>query len=211
MPIVSCHSMVLESPFTDIIDTDTVDSKKSLHFLLATIGRPSLQRMLDSLLPQLTRHDYLTIVFDGPQSYLQSLVIKTHATVEIIIEPKNLGYWGHGIRNKHNVLLGDFILHCDDDDIYTPGSVDIIRKICQKPDTLYIFKIQLSDKSIIPVDHVIRMANISTQSGVIPGQLNSKSHWGEYYGGDFEFYWKVGNVVDHVVWVDWVIYQMRPQ
>ena len=37
--------------------------------------------------------------------------------ISIIYEDKNLGFWGHGIRNKHNKLKGDFIFHIDDDEI----------------------------------------------------------------------------------------------
>ncbi len=35
------------------------------HVLIATIGRHSIFNLLDSLLPQLTEDDYLTIVYDA--------------------------------------------------------------------------------------------------------------------------------------------------
>ena len=37
----------------------------TFQYLIATIGRPSLQVMIDSLLPQLSKRDCLTVVFDG--------------------------------------------------------------------------------------------------------------------------------------------------
>ena len=40
----------------------------SINVLIATIGKPILQRMINSLADQLTENDCLTIVFDGHKS-----------------------------------------------------------------------------------------------------------------------------------------------
>src|SRR5262245_16362196 len=91
----------------------------SLHVLLATIGRSSLIRMLKSLQFQLQSSDYLTVVFDaqdvdGVYSQTEEILKEFSCHYNIIMEPTNLGFWGHGVRNKYNQLQGDFILHADD-------------------------------------------------------------------------------------------------
>ena len=90
-------------------------SVPSLHVLIATVGRNSLMRMLNSLKPQLGSQDYLTVVFDAvDRENIYSRTVAYLAEFEckcsVIMEPVNLGYWGHAIRNKHNQLPGDFIL-----------------------------------------------------------------------------------------------------
>jgi len=75
----------------------------TFHVLIATIGRPSLARMLDSLLPQLRPCDALTIVFDGfvePPTDIHRSVERAACAVLLKAEPARLGGHGHGIRTK---------------------------------------------------------------------------------------------------------------
>lgn len=125
------------------------------------------------------------------------------------MEPVNLGYWGHGIRNKYHELPGDFIMHADDDDIYLPGAFSIIRQaVSQDLNALYIFQIVAGNEII--TGYPIQKSNISTQSGAIPSRYNSQSTWEYYYGGDFAFYKKLSKIVPRVIYVDHVIYRFRP-
>ncbi len=71
----------------------------SLHVLIATIGRESLFQMLESLEKQLTEDDYLTVVFDavdqdGVYVHAEEYLKEFSCTTSIIMEPKNLGWWG---------------------------------------------------------------------------------------------------------------------
>ena len=178
----------------------------SLHILLATIGRHSLQTMLDSILPFLTDVDHLTIVFDGVEP--TQLNIETTGTVHIHHEPVALGFWGHGIRIKYAPLLErtDFILHCDDDDTYAPGAFDAVRASCTDISTLYMMKLyNVTRNTYLPAFPKIENRNISTQCGVIPYELNMKGTWGPFYGGDFAFYESIEPFAP-VVFVDSVIY-----
>jgi len=165
---------------------------KTFHVLIATIGKQSIFRMLESLKEELEQQDFLTIVFDGTnnnydiiEKYIQN---NFQCTFQLIIEEKNLGFWGHGIRNKHQELKGDFIYHCDDDDIIVPGTFYKFRKICIHEDTIYIFKIKTENNDIIWKEKNIQLMNISTQSGVIPNKINKQGFWKLKYGGDYDFY-----------------------
>ena len=172
--------------------TDSDEKEPSLHVLIATTGRASLLRMLKSLEDQLIPSDYLTVIFDGidiDEVYAKAAkkLKKFSCSTSIDMEPINLGYWGHGIRNKHNELSGDFILHADDDDIYLPGAFSKIRQVVRQDlNALYLFQI-VSHPYIIS-GQPFQLGCISTQNGVIPRFYNSQSVWENYYGGDFAFY-----------------------
>ena len=165
---------------------------KTFHILIATIGKLSILRMLHSLKNELLEKDYLTIVFDGTnhnyeiiKKYIEEQFI---CNTNIILEKENLGFWGHGIRNKYKDLEGDFIYHCDDDDIILEGSFKKIRNICIHKDTIYLFKIQTENGNIIWKKKNINLTEISTQSGIIPKEINKEGHWALKYGGDYHFY-----------------------
>jgi hypothetical protein len=193
-----------------------LDSPPSLHILIATIGRSSLLQMLDSLQPQLNENDYLTIIFDatdqaGVYSEVEEYLVKFKCTCSLHMETQNLGFWGHGIRNKYNLLKGDFIMHADDDDAYTEDALDTIRKECTDTNTLYIFTMQDPEGRIAGKKPVIYLGNIGTPMGVIPSTYNPQSTWKNNYGGDFSFYNGLQNIIPHVKFIDHVIYLTRPQ
>jgi len=167
-------------------------SPHTFHILIATIGKISIFNMLNSLKNELLEQDYLTIVFDGTKNNYE--IIKKYVDekftcqINVILEKDNLGYWGHGIRNKYKNLEGDFIYHCDDDDVVLEGSFDKIRKICVHKDTIYLFKIKTENGIVIWKNKQIKLMEISTQSGIIPNEINKQGYWALKYGGDYNFY-----------------------
>lgn len=193
----------------------TPEFTPSLHILIATTGRGSLLRMLKSLQPQVQPNDYLTVAFDARDDEnifeeVREFLDNLKCNCTLIMEPVNLGYWGHGIRNAHNLLPGDFIMHADDDDIYTPDALDTVRKYCTDKSTLYIFKMQLNNGYSLWINKKITLGEIGTPMGVIPSFYNSKSIWKERYGGDFDFYDALQKIIPNVEFVDKNIYIIRP-
>ena len=129
------NNYLLEGRYNGRPYKDEQTKKYSYHVLLATIGKKTIFNILTMLKKQLLKNDFLTIVFDGAKNCeiitnLKDFCKDFLCTVNIIIEKENLGYWGHGIRNKHNNLEGDFIYHIDDDDVIYDDTFDIIRKYC---------------------------------------------------------------------------------
>lgn len=186
----------------------------SFHVLISTIGRPALLNMLNSLKPQLEERDFLTVVFDARDDgkifqEIERFLASFQCQCTLIMEPENLGHWGHAIRNKHNKLPGDFILHGDDDDIYLPGAFATMRNVCTDTSTLYIFKIS-NFQGVIMSGYPLVEGNIGTPMGVIPSQYNSQSTWMYRYGGDFVFYHQLAQIIPRISYVDAVIYQCRP-
>jgi hypothetical protein len=181
----------------------------TFNILIATTGRESLQTMLDSLLYQLTENDCLTIVYDGLSSMPTFNLSTSVCKINQFCEPEKLGYWGHGIRNKYAKLLEkkDFIMHADDDDIYLPDIFSKLRELCINTETLYIGKI-IYNNTNIPIDNKIIRGNISTQNGIIPYELNSKSEWELVYGGDGIYYENLSKISNNIIFLDVVIYKL---
>lgn len=167
----------------------------TFNILIATIGRDSLETLLESLSDQLTDRDCVTIVFDNNTMRPLRNSDKLKCKVNIYNEKSKLGYWGHGIRNKYAKTLEyrDFILHADDDDTYFPNAFEKLREICKSGDMLYIAKIIHKNKTIIPSNNVIKERNISTQCGIVPYRYNLFGNWGHFYGGDCLYYRQIIN------------------
>jgi len=185
----------------------------SIHVLLATMGKDSVFVILDSLKKQLKENDYITIVFDGPNlpniDKVKKLLTQFKCNTTVIVEKNNLGYWGHAIRNKHNILAGDFVFHVDDDDDITPNAINIIKSNCKDKNTIYIFKIDLGIYTIWKTKKII-FGEISTQMGLIPTKINPTSKFLYKYGGDYDFYKKLEDDGNNIEYIDKLIYVIRP-
>jgi hypothetical protein len=182
---------------------------KTFNVLIATVGRETLQIMLDSLKQQLKENDHLTIVFDGVKRK-NCDVSEFKCKIHIFEEPIALKYWGHGIRNKYANLLEktDFVMHADDDDRYVPDTFDRLREVCtDTKDTLYIAKMVMG--SILPKDGKGILGNVGTPCGIIPYDYNKHGKWGLYGGGDGFFYKDINKIIKNTVWLPNIIYLVR--
>jgi hypothetical protein len=203
-----------------------INRPPTFHILIATGGRNTLCNMLNSLKNELTNTDAITIVFDGDNAKAKSEIspewfIGHKAHINIIEQSPNLGFWGHGIRNKYQNILYPkctFIMHADDDDEYIPGSFDKLRKLCIDSKTLYIARMQrISKKDDIPVDIIpainksklIELGNIGTPNGIIPTEIAQKGEWGNFYGGDWHYYNGVKDFANNIVFLDVIIYTVN--
>jgi len=202
---------LLEGRFVGRIYKKDQEKNYSYHILLATIGKKSIFNILMMLKKQLLKTDFLTIVFDGVEKSNNIDLIKDFCkdftcNITIILEKQNLGYWGHGIRNKYNNLEGDFIYHIDDDDIIFENTFDIIRKHCVDNNIIYLFKIQLENNTIVWKNKIIKEGEISTQSGIIPMHINKNGYWTLRYGGDFDYYNNLSKDYN-IIFIDKLIYK----
>jgi hypothetical protein len=205
------NNYLLEGCYKGRIYKESQIKNYSYHVLLATIGKITIFNILIMLKKQLSNNDFLTIVFDGIEKSSNIDLVKKFCNdflckVNIIVEDKNLGYWGHGIRNKHNNLEGDFIYHIDDDDILYEDTFDIIRKHCIDTNIIYLFKITLENNTIVWKNKILKESEISTQSGVIPMNINKDGFWTLRYGGDFDFYNNLSKKYN-VIFIDKLIYK----
>ena len=180
--------------------------------LIATIGRPELQRMLNSLLPQLNEHDCVTIVFDGHSTIPEFDLTLAKCKINQYCEPEALGYWGHAIRNKYAYIIEqrDYVMHADDDDIYTEGTFDYLREHCIDKSILYVGLMARND-GIAFAGFEMKRKRMGTPNGIIPFDYNSEAEWAHIVEGDGMFY----EILDSkhpgsVQFLDRIIYIIRP-
>jgi hypothetical protein len=202
---------ILEGQYKGRHYLDEHEKISSIHVLLATIGKRSIFKILKSLLYQLNENDFLTIVFDSIDrdniiKEVDKMSYLFKCKVNIIFEEKNLGYWGHGIRNKHKNLEGEFVFHIDDDDDIYIDTFYKIRKYCKNKNIIYIFKIVLENNSVVWDRKLIKIGKISTQSGLIPIEINKEGYWELKYGGDYNFYYNLSQKYN-VVFINEIIYK----
>jgi hypothetical protein len=190
----------------------------TFHVLIATIGRPALINMLNSLKPQLTEADCLTVVYDGRTCPDKSIYDGFKCKVNIFEEPVALGYWGHGIRNKYASLLEprDFVLHADDDNRYHSSAFVYFRNMIDDKSTLYVAKTVYQDNKkliVMPSTPIIKVGNIDTGCGIIPFELNKRGTWQPIYGGDGKFYEELAAIQiaerKPIVFLDKITYLIR--
>jgi hypothetical protein len=194
---------------------ENFEGKTSFHVLIATIGKNSIFRLLDSFNEQFTENDYITIVFDGPDwpniQEVQEYTEDFKCNVSVIVEEKNLGYWGHAIRNKHKDLNGDFVFHVDDDDNITPDCIKILRNHCTDKNKVFVFKMKLESGEIVWKEKKLVFSEIGTPMGILPIEINKKADFGYFYGGDHAFYKSLEDQGISFEFVDKLIYIVRPK
>ena len=206
------HNFLTEGRFIGRKYLESHENKISIHVLMATIGNQTIFQMLECLKHEMEPQDYLTIVFDASKQNLDKvkkyIEENIRGQISIIYEETNLGYWGHGIRNKYNKLKGDFVFHIDDDDSIEKGAFQKIRTICLDKKCIYIFKIGIETGEIIWKTPKIKLNEISTQCGLIPTQYNDQSFWEYKYGGDYNFY-KTLSEKFNVLFINILIYRKK--
>ena len=203
---ISIHQ---KSKFNIINNLQTNNSKYTFHLLMPTMGKDTIFKMLDSLKPQLTPNFYLTIVFDGPNlpnvEKVKRYITDFNCKTNVIVEQTNLGFWGHGIRNKYNNLQGDFIYGIDDDDTVTSDCLQTIQTTCINLNNVYIFKMKWTSGNITWKTKIIKETEIGTCMGVIPMKIMRNHHYELRRGGDYSFYKKISELYN-IVFVDKIIY-----
>ena len=199
----------------------------TFHILIATVGRPSLKKLLDSLKHQLTEKDAITIVFDGlgkkeKSGYDDSWFSEHSCKYTVLIQDPNLGagIGGEPIRTEYQSLLSPqttYIMHADDDDEYIAGSFEKLRKLCVDPEVLYIAKMAYADDPSLSIprqNKEIVFADIGTPNGIIPFHLAGTAEWGMFYGGDYYYYNCLQDCVKGVVFLEeiiYTVYRVKPQ
>jgi hypothetical protein len=192
----------------------------SITFFITTIGHKTLKNTLRSLYGQLNHGiDKVEVFFDGPNfvevgpEYFQPEQDLYGNDLSMTVLPENLGFWGHGIRNKfQKTFTTDYIHNSDDDDEFCPGSFHQVRRdLKDNYGKVLIYKIK-ADGGNIWMDKNIRFGNIGTPSGLIFNRPEIFGEWGSFYGGDYQFYEQVQNNIgkENIIFKDTFIYITKP-
>ena len=162
--------------------------KPSLSVLVASSGRSTLARTLQSIAPQLCPGD------------------------ECLIDVNDDAPWGHAARNRLMPRAqGDALLFQDDDDCYLPDSFDVIRaRFAECPDRLHVFRMAYGNGRVLWDEPVLRLGNCSTQMLVVPNMIGRLGQFGDRYEGDFDFAESTCRLLGAAVFHEDVIALVRP-
>lgn len=191
----------------------------SITYLITTVGEETLQQTLRSLYGQFGFGlDKVLLVFDGKMinhfTKFDDEVKMYGDSIEVAILDKNLGFWGHGIRNKYQHTCDtDYIHHMDSDDVYSP---DVIKKVRQdlreNYGKLVIYKFRSDNNRVVWETPKLAFAQVGTPSGLIPNRKEIFGNWGYFYGGDFQFYQQVAENIgnENIVFKPDIIVKTKP-
>ncbi len=136
----------------------------TFSIIVATGGRPTLTRTLESLAPQLEHGD------------------------EILCIRNNEAPWGHATRDEAmGRAKGSHLWFMDDDDIAADFALSEIRlTVAEQPDAVHVFKMKHGDR-VLWKDPVVRIGNVGTPMMVVPNVPESLGRWGTVYEADGHF------------------------
>jgi hypothetical protein len=106
---------------------------------------------------------------------------------ELLVDINEDSPWGHRARNRMMPRArADALVFLDDDDVYVPGALEIIRSYYgQMPDRMHIFRMRQPDGSLLWSHAGLALGNVSTQMICVPngsfGQWNERAYEGDWH------------------------------
>lgn len=158
----------------------------SLTVIIATVGRPTLARTLQSLQGQAPEEVLLAV--DGPSAAAVRIWEASGVKGRVLTladGPHN--DWGHTARNRALAQVRTtHALYMDDDDSYEPWAMECVRAaITRHPNRPVLFRMRYPNGRLLWDKPVLECGNVSTQILVHP--MLRYGAWGERYEGDFDF------------------------
>lgn len=174
----------------------------TVSFIIATKGRDTLQRTLDSI--ELFSGDEILVV--GEQG-VQTAFAPAPQT-RFLECPR--GYdWGHSERNfAMPQARGNFLSFMDDDDVYIAGHREAMqRAMTSHPDLPTIFRMRLNHMAgtLLWSEPEIRGGNVGTPMFFVPNDLAKLGSWPPVYGGDCTFIQECKWTPDEYFWATDVV------
>lgn len=149
-----------------------------ITFLVATVGRPSLLKTLQSI--ETYPGDEILMVSNGYR-------VGDPRVSYFDCTPGN--DWGHTERNiGMRQAKGDYIAHIDDDDIFAPGTRWAMEAATlEHPRQPVLFRMKFPNGITLWQDQEIRCGNVGTPMFLTPNQPEKFGTWGSFVGGDCHF------------------------
>lgn len=192
----------------------------SFNIIVTTAGRDTLPAMLASIAPQLGPLDHLTVISDKLHEIVSFHVSDAQALsaakLRHIVNAEPLGFWGHGSRSRwQNELPGDYHMNADDDDVYDPRAMEMVRAAIGgevEPPRLLIFHMIRRWDGVVelippPKWTTIQVKYVGTPCGVY-SKIPDLPPWHGSYGGDGGFYMELASRISNVTFIPEVFYQV---
>lgn len=161
----------------------------TLSIIIPTCGRASLKRTLWSLVGQIADGDQVLVIGDGAQPQAET-ICRAFSTLNLrYVDGVETHCFGNRQRQAGMALAtGDYLLFLDDDDVYVPGALQVVREAAaQWPDCPMLFRFIDKNGAVLWRDPVVREGNVSTVQIVFPNRPEWLGAWGDRYEGDYDF------------------------
>lgn len=122
--------------------------------------------------------------------------------------------WGNQQRNfAYKTLHADYVVHMDDDDVFTEDAFVKIRKgIGQDPGVPLMFRMRTVPGEVVWTERVLERGNTGTPMIVVPNERERllRCIWPNRQGGDVKFMQQVEAEWGEIVWKQDLICICRP-
>lgn len=179
-----------------------------LSIVIPTLGRESLADTLASCADA----DEIVVVLDKARGGH----LPCEVAPNVVFTEGFFGVTGGHAGRVHGIGLatGTHLAFMDDDDVYTPGAIDLMREAaCERP---VIFRMDDYHHGIIWRTPDLYFGNVSTQMYVVPNVPEKLGSWEQHApglpqpGGDFTFIRETCELMGEPVWREEVISVLRP-
>jgi glycosyltransferase involved in cell wall biosynthesis len=133
---------------------------------------------------------------------------------ETLISINSNAPFGHAARNQLMLAArGNALCFMDDDDVYVPGALDVIRAAFEAdPTCMHMFRMRYADGRELWRTTDVSCGNVSTQMVVCPNNQPMLGRFGEgVYEGDYHFIKSSMDRFGQMVWHQEMIALVRPR
>lgn len=162
----------------------------NLSIITPTCGRHSLRLVRDNVLDQMGENDQWIVVGDGYQPWTRQFMAIADSRVHYFETRQATNKFGNvqrdlGIKKAD----GDFLVFGDDDNLFPPGSLDIIRTaVAAAPTIPHLFAMQHGTETYLPRE--IACGRIGGPM-LVPPNVPGLPLWGTFddQPGIADFHW----------------------
>jgi glycosyltransferase involved in cell wall biosynthesis len=179
-----------------------------LSIVIPTLGRPSLAATLASCADA----DEIVVVLDTSRGGALPCKLPPNS----VFAEGDFGVTGGHAGRAHGISLatGTHLAFFDDDDVYTPGAMDLMRyAACDRP---VIFRMDHYTHGVLWRDREVRFGNVSTQMYLVPNDPARLGTWEPHApglrepGGDYTFIKGCVEKMGEPVWREEITSILRP-
>lgn len=189
----------------------------TVSVIIPAIGRPTLEKILRTLIPQMSPGDEVLVYGDGPMPTSKKIVETIASPFVKYDELGPFWKWGNPQRNIGiQRATGQFLWFIDDDDDPLPNGILTIKALTAKaPDRPHLFHVLYRG---IPMPNVkdsrLYCGNVTGQCFVPPNVKGRLGTWSDNYEGDFHFLCETLEIYPkqykELVWHDQIICSVVP-
>lgn len=180
----------------------------TITYLVATLGRPTLARALQSIVSQQMPGDQLLVIGATPEI---RQIAEAHGGEFVYCPPGH--DWGSTERNLAMASArGQYLAFLDDDDVAAPGARSSMESaMVAHAGRPLIFRMLMPDMGLVLWSQPQRCkGNVGTPMMVIPNEPAKLGTWGSDHGGDFDFLESCQWRASDLVWVPSVVAHVWP-